>query len=333
MHTCWIRGCIFIIIAGFPETLKAALWPTLEELHETTSEWLVTRTIAVDQSFAREDVRPTPTPQYRVIALGNIRLRPNESAELYPSGSLRMDVDLPNISRRLRLVLSTEDPSDFPGTLTEEGSNRLRLGASARLLPSLRLSGGLRARVPPAAYVAKTWSHPIQWNEWTFVPRQRFFWESDRGLGEITSLLASRWWGDIVLRPSVSLRWTERDRESDRELRDEGWRYGKGWRWQQTIFIGRAIELIHEEDYKTIVQGRDFAHGYGVTLKTGGDIYQTTESGFELLYRFPIQPRFLFGIMAAETNWKRRFDWQPEYILRIGFDCLFPGRHAYRAKR
>jgi hypothetical protein len=165
-------------------------------------------------------------------------------------------------------------------------------------------------------FAAVKWEKKYTPGNWYLTPHVRAYWESDDGLGQMTSLRVNRWLdsGHTKLFRSVSAgRFTD---ESN------------GWDWEQSIGVGFIKELISDKHRENVV-AKDVAYGLGLN----GTIFGHINSGSAVTDRYRIRfvmrrqiyKRWIYLQISPEIEFKRYMDWEPSYMLRIGFDMLFYG--------
>lgn len=311
-----------------PASVPALAPPTPEgktNALDRAHEWIYH---AADQGVTRFDswfappdgpARDIPPSRFRLGLFGECRWEPDESVALEPVVEFDAKVKLPHIEERLHLFLTTLDPTDLPGAEALRERVTPRLGLARRWLESIDTSAGAKLQWPPIAYAKVAWCPRWYPGEWTIAPRQKAYWESDDGIGEVTSLVIDRWLGRWNLRSASSLKWSEKRAKDDE---DEGIE-PRGWQWAQVLLAGYAQELLNEGETSRVASGEDLARGGGVRVTLQGrpacgERIRVTPFG-----KWPLYRRWLYGWVEPEILWDRETGWAPGYGLTIGVEALF----------
>ena len=291
-----------------------------------TVEWL-------DTSFLEEDqeVVPTPPSRFRVGLYTQIDLEENGAIKFAPVADFDADVDLPNIESRLKLFISTKDPTALPGQDAFDSDNALRIGASRAIFKNWKTAVGVKTKWPPEPFAYIKWSPEYTLSErWTMAPQIRPFWESEDGFGGLTSGVFNRWNNRVMYRQSFSLKWTQElaDEDTENEVNEDSSQFGYdggGYRWDSTTILGYVTELLDERDYGRRVGGDDVAKGYGIKARVTGNEINSTKATVSLFVKRPAYKDFLYFILAPEVVWAEDANWNEEYVLKAGFEMMLWG--------
>jgi len=107
-----------------------------------THNWLYEKghgsVVWVDDKFVPEGQEPLKVPpsRFRLGLYGDFDFGAADSFELQPVIDLGTDIKFPNLERRLRLFVTTRDPSALPGESTTDSNNDLRVGSARAMLPT-----------------------------------------------------------------------------------------------------------------------------------------------------------------------------------------------------
>lgn len=312
-------GWLFPVFAD--EVLENEVSEAEEPRHEETwmdgsQEWatdaLYRRMVWLDSMFYSSDVseRDSPRSRFRVSVFNMTDLE--DPSRPHPDVEFSASVRLPGLRDRFRLVLDSDDLQQYPDSGVEERSERPRV-ALRRVGRWLDADVGVRTNVPPILFVRSTmrwtgYTDPVEWNF-----SQRFFYETEEGFGEITSLsqhcwLADRW----MLGHSTSARWTEQT---------------VGLEWQDSFSLMWVTGLMEEDKHGRYLGTRDLSHGLGLRTQIRGGYNGThTMNSYRvgMVYRCPMFRRdYLYLEILPEVTWAAEKDWEPEYTLRVGIDILF----------
>jgi hypothetical protein len=284
-----------------------------------------------------EDVPvPTPPPRFRIGLFTQVELKPEGTTRVVPVADFDIDVDLPNLESRLKLFISTRDPTALPGDDPLDTETDLRVGASRSYFENWKTSAGIKAKWVPEPFVYVQWSPEISLGEtWTMVPQIRPFWESEDGFGGITSAVFNRWKKRTIFRQTFSLKWSQKleEEDADRAADEESPQFGddgNGTRWDSTTIWGYVPLLLDERDYGRRVGGSDVAKGTGLKLRVSGNEIKTLETRLSLFNKGPVRKDFLYYILGPEVIWQDDQDWKEEYSIKFGFEMLLWGDATQR---
>ncbi len=290
-----------------------------------TVEWL-------DTGIIKEpDPVPTPPSRFRVGLYTQIDLEADGAVKFAPVADFDVDVDLPNLESRLKLFISTKDPTALPGQDAFDSDNGLRVGASRSMFNNWKSSVGIKTKWPPEPFAYVQWSPEYNLTEsWSMVPQLRPFWESEDGFGGMTSVVFGRWKNRRMFRQAFSLKWTQEleDEDDKSEVNEESSQYGYnggGYRWDATTIWGYVPALINERDYGRRVGGDDVAKGIGLKARVTGNEVKTTKATLTLFLKRPAYKDFLYFVLGPEVVWAADSDWDEEFVLKAGFEMLVWG--------
>lgn len=220
---------------------------------------------------------------------------------------------LPNLERRWSIFIDSSRFEDLPGVDPTERKNNLDIGLqNVQEGFHLHSSLGLRWRGEPVGIAKTEWrpSHSI--GQTTIYPRQRLFYETQEGFGEITSLTLNRWYGKNFARIVSAGKWTE---------------HTTGIEWEQTVILGRACRLIEENKQTDIATDEDVAKGISIRYSVFGhnstSDRQIDRHRLTLIYRHPIYRNWIFFQIEPGVEWLDEDDWTVIPSVQIGIDTLF----------
>jgi hypothetical protein len=298
-----------------------------------TVEWADTRFVDENQ----QEVVPTPPSRFRIGILSSIELKPEGDIKFAPDADFAADVELPNLEERLKLFITTRDPTALTGTDAFDQDNDIRVGASRGFGKNIDTSVGVKAKWLPEVFAFVKWNPKYDVGpHWDLFPEWKVFWESEDKLGGQLALTAGRWNGNFLFRQSMSGKVTQNDADEDEEVSQDPDSFefgedGKGVRWQSTTTFGYVTELLAEEDYGRLVNGEDVAKGYGIRGQIQGNAASSLQAKATLFLKRPLYKDFLFYIISPEVIWNEEDSWDEEFVLRVGLDLLLWGDETYRA--
>ncbi|MCX7591481.1 MAG: hypothetical protein N2255_07620, partial [Kiritimatiellae bacterium] len=149
----------------------------------------------VDSLFARgmNEQKKVPPSLFCFGIFGEATVDSDGKLEFEPIFDTDVEVRLPSAETRLRLLISTHDPTALREREMLDPGRPVRFGVARAWLRHFDSGIGLKLRVPPTLYAKTSWGRTWKAKSWRFYPYEKIFWESDKGLGEITSLVAG-WW-------------------------------------------------------------------------------------------------------------------------------------------
>lgn len=284
----------------------------LDDTHEWTTEALCRRVAWIDSMFYSPETprRGDPRSRFRVKVYAETDLE-NPGTPVFRD-EFFANVRLPGLSQRFRLVLDSQRLEQFPGEGAEDQERSPRV-ALRRAGSWLDADIGAKLGNPPRAFTRftarKSWNTQlVEWHA-----RQRFFYDTNEGFGEVTSLSQHCWLGrHFMLGHSTSARWSEST---------------TGLEWQEALGLSRILGLVEDEKHGQFVGQSDMAHGLSLLLRVNGHhngSHQMDKYRAGLYYRRPLFRRnFLFLEIAPEVEWNGENNWDPVYTLKAGVDILF----------
>jgi len=261
--------------------------------------------------------------RFRVGVFSEVKINEGQRVYVKPVVDFDTDIELPNMKRQLKLVLTTNDPTTLPGKyVTEERDKSLRTAVTGQLTPDVSTAIGVRARWKPELFANAVWSPTWKTGNWLFYPHQKFYWENDNGFGEISTLVIDHWINLWNLRFSTSIKWSELDRDDDRRTE----RKDVGFRWSEVFILDHARELLDETQLNRLVSGDDVARGWGIRLAAFGGFYLVDEYRAGIFYRRPLRKKYMYLFVAPEISWKNVNNWNREWTIKCGIEMLFWGK-------
>jgi len=268
-----------------------------------------------DEQFVdpKSAVPPAPTTRFRLGVFGEVLEGADSDFEIEPDFDL--DVELPNLERKLRVFIGTERDDDLPGRApTEREDSALAIGAR-RWNERLNLSTdlGVKTRIPPEAFARVSWKPQYEIGDWGFRPEQRLFFTTEDKWGELTSMRWSRWLGeqdDALFVSTTSGKWTD---ESDE------------YRWEQSLRLVHILSLLDETRRGRIAGTEDIALGYGVTGGVFGERDTVNTYRASLTFRAPLYQRWIFWELNPGLQWDRDSDFDTAYRITGGVAMYFWG--------
>lgn len=291
-----------------------------------TVEWLDTRLLEEG-----EERVPTPPSRFRLGLFSQIELKPEGTTKFVPVADFDTDVELPNLEARLKLFISTEDPSALPGEDPLDSDSALRVGATRGFFDNWNTSVGIKTKWLPEPFAHIKWSPEYKLgNKWTAVPQIKPFWESEDGFGGVTSVVFNRWQNRMIFRQAISLKWSQKLEEDDRDraIDEDGPQFGEdgnGYRWESTTILGYVPQLLDERDYGRRVGGSDVAKGTGMKGSVVGNEIKTLQARISLFTKGPAYKDFLYYIAGPVVIWRDDDDWKEEFVFKVGFEMLLWG--------
>lgn len=265
---------------------------------------------------------PIEQSRFRLGLFSEAVKRGDEGFKLRQAINLDANIELPNLMNHLKLIITTDDPTELPGRdVTEERDRTLRTALSKQWTSRISTAVGVRARWKSPLFAYASWSSSWEMGSWQLYPQEKVFWENRNGIGEISTLVFDHWTGRWNTRFSTSVRWKKQDLDSDR---NEG-RNDYGFRWSEVFIFDRAGELLDESQLGRMVSGEDIMRGWGTRLAVFGGFHSVEEYQAGLFYRFRLWEKWMYFLVQPELSWKRQDNWKPRWTIKFGLDLLFWG--------
>ena len=166
-------------------------------LYDESQDWIEW----FDELFVSEDEEKIKTPpsRFRLGLYSEFNLESDRTFKLVPVVNLSTNIHLPNLERRLRVFVSTQDPTSLPDEDMAESNNELRVGATRDFFKHWSTSIGVKARWPPEAFANVSWSRMYSLPKWWRIyPNVKPFWDSEDGLGALSSVVVDKWRGSLA---------------------------------------------------------------------------------------------------------------------------------------
>ena len=273
----------------------------------------------------REEKQTIEPSRFRIGAFGEAHISKENRVDLQPLADFDADINLPNMERRLKLVLTTIDPTRLPGTdITDQQDTALRAALSRKWTPNVSTDIGVRARWLPELYAHAIWSTTWNSGKWLLYPEQKFYWEEEPGIGEISTLVLDHWKNRWNTRFSTAIKWSEQDRDDDHQND----RPDEGFRWSEVYLFGYATELLDESQLGRLVSGGDMARGWGLRLAVFGGFHLVDEYRAGVFYKWPLRKKWMYCFVGPDINWMNTNDWDREWTIKFGIEMLFWGGKA-----
>ncbi|OGV68085.1 MAG: hypothetical protein A2283_18780 [Lentisphaerae bacterium RIFOXYA12_FULL_48_11] len=286
----------------------------LDNIHDGTYLRLQRSVNSFDTFFAKNKAERIEIPMSR-FRLGTYLVVEDKddkvSTKLEPD--FEADLDLPNIEHRFGLFINSFRSEDLPGVDPVERKSSISVGLQ-HILEDLHLHSriGVKWRDAPVGIAKTEWRPKYSIGKMTIYPRQRIFYETDDGLGELTSLTLNRWLGRNFARLVSAGKWTEQT---------------TGIEWEQSFLLGHVIKRIEESKTADIVSNDDVAQGFGVRYSIFGhnstDEQLVDRHRLTFIYRHPLYQNWLFFQVAPGIEWRNEDEWDPIPSIQFGLDTLF----------
>gem|GEM_PF-714981 len=260
--------------------------------------------------------------RFRVGLYGEGKIREYKESDVKPVVDFDTEIDLPNVKRWLKLIITTNDPTALPGkSFIEQRDNSLRTAVVGQWRSDISAAIGMRARWKPELFAYTVWAHKSKAGNWGLYPQQKFYWESKIGFGEISTLVLNHWINRWNTRFSTSIKWSKQDRDDDQKAE----RKDNGFRWSEVFLLEHAKELLEESQLGRVVSGDDIAKGWGIRLSAFGGFHFTDEYRAGIFYRWPLRKKWMYSYLGPEIKWMNVNNWDREWTLRCGVEMLFWG--------
>jgi len=280
----------------------------LDGFHDDVYVWTQGMVEKTDRRFIDEGDPPKPVPAapFRIGMVGEWVQR-EDGPDLALDSTFDIALRLPNLEERLRIFVSSGNLDESPRDRRE--TEGLRAGLRYELLRYFDFDVGIRLDIPPVLFSSIKWSREFALGSWDFYPFAKLFAETKESVGWAGAVTFDRWSGRNLLRTSTNAKWRADTTRTQ---------------WSETVIVARANELIVPDRYGSFPLANDIGRGWGVRLLAGGDTSKTVdryESGVFYRQRTPIQ--WLYWSVEPIVRWDRKYDWNADPGIRIGFEALF----------
>jgi hypothetical protein len=286
----------------------------LDQRHDQLYDAVQRTTENTDRRYARKDreMLVVPTSPFRL----GFETAVFDRASGYTFDSnldLDMQLQLPNIERRMRIFVTTDDLSE--GVRIVDGTeSQLRIGARVPIRDDFNFDVGVRAAFWPTAFAAAKWSHSFGLKFARLIPFAKTYIESDRGFGVAMGVTTDHLRGAWLLRSTTFGDWR---RNRDATI------------WSQAFIVAHVSEAIDDNRLASMPRLRDVARGYGLRVAvSSADTHSSDVALYTatLLYKGHLRDHWLYWYGGPEVRWERERNWHPDYGIRIGIDVLFRDR-------
>jgi hypothetical protein len=288
-------------------SLPAAAGQRLDAGHDALYRWVNETLASFDRRFADpgEDPMAMPSNPFR-IGFSVEAINRDGSVDLDLDTYFQISVRLPNLEKRLRVILTNEALSE---TAIDDEAATLRAGVRVDLPKAFDFDVGVKLNAPPVAFASLRWSGSARAGSWDVYPFAKLFAETEDGPGASAALTVDRWTGTRLFRSATSTRWLDELDQTE---------------WAQQFVLARVDSRIEPERYSSRVRGEDFGRAFGLRLEAGGartagaDYY---EAG--VFWKWPFWSDWLYIGVLPFVVWESERRWQADVGIRFGFDALF----------
>jgi hypothetical protein len=280
----------------------------LDHVHDVIYTGVQRGVEATDRALADKDrtLDPVPAAPFRLgVMLESIDR--SDGMEFNFNANLDIALNLPNLEKRLRIFITSDDLDESPDTARDRSG--LRAGLRYQILNFLDFDVGVRLDAPPVAFTSLKWSREYQLGLVDFYPLTKVFLESEDGFGAAAGMTFDRWSGKSLVRSSTYAKWLHEDDQTS---------------WSQSFVFARAHELIVPDRYGSYPRANDIGRGWGVhVLASGEDTREVTYYEAAAFYTRPMKNRWIFWTVEPLVRWDRDYDWKADPGIRIGVNVLF----------
>lgn len=294
----------------------ASMGARMDYLHANVQRRISEPLRATDAYFADDSDAPIvpPQAQVRLGLYGSAWEGKDFEFELKPN--VEMDVELPNLKRRLRVFVETERANDLPERDTANNEDKgLNVGAR-KWFEKLNLSAdvGVKAQWPPEAFARLIWTREWEFGKWGMRPEQRIFYETDDGFGALGTLRNSRWLGagsEGLFQQNLSAKWSTETETLT---------------WSASASFARVPALLDENLRGKNAGWEDSARAQAIRYTCFGSDGSVDSHRVVLGFRGPLYKRWIYWEADPGLEWHREDDYETTFMFRCGIDMLFWGR-------
>lgn len=265
----------------------------------------------VDSWFAEGELAPAVAPVSPLrIGLDGAFLHRQSGFGLATTGNFAATFEVPNLRRRLKLFITSDDLQESPrDPLLEHAPVR----AGLRFAPgrNIDVEFGVRPKLWPSVFGAVRWASDVGTGKVRAYPFAKAYVETGLGLGLSGGVAVDHWDGRWVVRSASYANWVRNTAAVD---------------WSQTALAGYAKAVIQQRSYDRLADGHDLACGVAARVSVAGDrVSRTSLYEASVLFKRPLHGGWLFAYGGPVVRWERTLRWHPDIGIGIGVDALFWG--------
>ncbi len=288
----------------------------LDYLHENVQRRVSEPLRASDAYFAEDPDAPIPVPQTQFRLGLYASIRESEQFELKLSPNLEIDVELPNLKRKLRVFVESARADDLPQNQLSDTENQgINVGAR-KFYERLHLSfdAGVRAKWLPEAFGRMSWKRQFDLGRLDITPEARIFYETADKEGALASLSINRWvgrWNSGIVIQDFSVKW----RKSEDTLE-----------WGTSLAAARVVNMLDEKQRGQHMSWEDTARAQGLKYSVYGSYGNVDAHRLGMGFRAPLYKKWIYWDFVPGLEWKRESDYATSVVLQLGIDLLFWGK-------
>ena len=252
-----------------------------------------------------------PVGEFRLSMRYQVISGPDGSQDFKPK--IKLDLELPNASRRLSLFIQSSYDEDLPGVDERERRDQgFTVGLRRRARKwNISADVGIHTKWVPELFARVAWKPRWQWDQWKLGFEQRLFWENEDGFGLLSALRGYRWLGrdsKWVARSIAAGRFSEASR---------------GYEWQHTWTLGYMHTLVDERLRDQNLGLDDTLQCLGLNLSVFGSDLETTQYRSTVVFRKPVYKDFVVFEVEPGLQWREDRDWTTQYRLDTQLLLIF----------
>lgn len=300
-----------------------AFWERLDRYHDEAYVFSHRLVEGLNGWFVPQGKEPreVPASHWRITLQGVVTQDPDGTYSTEVPLEAHASFTLPDTDR-LNIFITTTDPGELPSRALPERDTSLRVGVAKSLLEEyISTSLGVKARNPPVVFADIAAGTVFGSGVWKYYPRQKIYWENEKGEGAVASFVADRWVNPWDVRVTTALKWSRHKVDSDDRVENDE----RGWQWDCGLIFGYAQELLKEPDVVRFMGGRDLARGVAVRLGLLGAPWSRHAVSVLLMHKGQIRARWLHYFIEPQVQWSWEGDWERTIILTCGIEAIFWG--------
>ncbi|MDF7822704.1 hypothetical protein P4B35_01660 [Pontiellaceae bacterium B12227] len=246
----------------------------------------------------------------------DVKLERNDGIKGELNSDLDVVVELPRLEKKLDLFVKTASLDELPGTRpTEDTESDLLVGLSRqpaiKYLRLIKNSVGIKVTWPPILFLKSEIKKDWEVKGWMISPKQRFYWESDDGFGEVTTLGLLKWINiRTVFGSSTGVRLTE---------------VSNGAEWNQTFSLLRIFdeEITGSRRSNILYSNRAIEGSFSLYGHHYRGSHTMDRYRVQIRYRQPVYSYWVFLNVTPELIWRDEHNWQVDPGIRVGVELVF----------
>ncbi len=274
----------------------------------------------LDQAMLDDSIEKVETPPTRLRLTPYLVVKEDSGTKITLEPDFEVEVDLPNLERQWKVFLESSRSDELPGIDPSERDQNAQIGIRS-VHKYIHTDIGIKFSWPPVVFARAEWRPQWSIKHTVLRPRQRVYYESDDGVGSLTSFTVHRWFGanNDMYWQSVSAAKYNTKKTDGVEL-------------EQTLKIGLIRQALEAKwNWKRVLNTSDIARGHVLRYSVFGHVSSEEEQvdrhRVTYTYRKPLYKHWIYLEVAPGMEFREEDDWDFGPLITIGVDMLFWGTY------